>query len=190
MQATVILVNFLALFLLLLTACKTKPLVLSDKGSVQGKLAQLPSSPPSLLAQAAQLQDFPPLNRLPSHRQLVLVKERTGCWGKCPQYLAHFYASGRIEIQGISHLPNLGPIEIQIDSQQLHQLLEQSLSFSHYPKYYPQEALEQSPELPATLLYFPQQRQEFYLCYNLPKDLEAWELALDSLWWPLAFKQN
>lgn len=91
-------------------------------------------------------------------RELLLLFQKTPCYGSCPAYNASFYSDGSIRYEGFRHVPVQDTLWLQLSKEQL-SLVKESLESIDYPSL---ESTYNSPytDLPSTYLTFYQEGKE------------------------------
>ena len=137
--------------------------------------------------------EFVLLDEVEQERAFVVASiERTGCYGKCPNYKAKIFSNGLVLYEGKSHVEKQGIFEAYIVQNQVDSLIAQadSISFFELSAAYPIDGIELY-DLPNTNTFIKSEDYEKTITnnHNAPKALRNYESYFETILEQLDWKR-
>lgn len=133
------------------------------------------------------------LDEVEQERAFVVASiERTGCYGKCPNYKAKIFSNGLVLYEGKSHVQKEGIYEAYIIQNQVDSLIAQadSIRFFDLSAAYPANGIE-IYDLPNTNTFIKSEDYEKTITnnHNAPKALRSYETYFERILEQLDWKR-
>jgi len=133
------------------------------------------------------------LDEVEQERAFIIASiERTGCYGKCPNYKAKIFSNGLVLYEGRAHVERKGIFEAYIVQNQVDSLIAQadSISFFDLSAAYPINGVE-IYDLPNTNIFIKGEGYEKTVSnnHNAPNILRNYELYFEEILQKLDWKK-
>lgn len=177
--------------ILFFVACNTSKKVQQEEVATEEEVPVV--LPENAFSFSGDTTEFVLLDEVEQERAFVVASiERTGCYGKCPNYKAKIFSNGLVLYEGKSHVEKEGIFEAYIVQNQVDSLIAQadSISFFELSAAYPANGIE-IYDLPNTNTFIKSEDYEKTITnnHNAPKTLRNYELYFEQILEQLDWKK-
>ena len=177
--------------ILFFVACNTSKKVQQEEVANEEEVPVV--LPENVFSFSGDTTEFVLLDEVEQERAFVVASiERTGCYGKCPNYKAKIFSNGLVLYEGKSHVEKEGVFEAYIVQNQVDSLIAQadSISFFELSSAYPSNGIE-IYDLPNTNTFIKSEDYEKTITnnHNAPKILRNYEIYFEQILEQLDWKK-
>ncbi|MEL6720471.1 MAG: DUF6438 domain-containing protein [Bacteroidota bacterium] len=176
--------------LLFFAACNTTKKIDKEETEETEPVVVLPENVYSFTEDTTE---FVLLDEVEQEKAYIIASiERTGCYGKCPNYKAKVFSNGLVLYEGRAHVERQGIFEAYILQGQVDSLVAQadSINFFDLSAAYPIDGIE-IYDLPNTNTFIRNEEYEKTITnnHNAPKILRAYEEYFEGILEQLEWKK-